>query len=379
MGACRCLKRYTHTSKPKYKNMTSTHTDCSSPSRKGKHLNESERQQIERWLKEKKSVREIAQLLQRHRSTIYREIKRGLTTKRNSDLSESQVYRAQRAEDDYQKNSGGGGPYLKLSWDSEECKKLQELMTTNELSPYAAMQILRENNPNINFSDRSLYNYINKYQYPISCSELPMRGRKRKSKTPCSKRLAHNNVKGESIEKRPVEANERSEVGHWEMDLVVGAKGGSKVLLVLTERKTRYEYVILLKDKTQKSVITALNKLERKYGAVKFRETFKTITCDNGSEFLDFTSLEKSCLNTSTRTKIYYAHPFASFERGSNENANRMIRRILPKSTIFDKLKQRDVSRLATWMNRYPRRIFDGRSAQQMARAEKLHFIKITV
>lgn len=357
--------------------MKSTQTHCSAPSRKGKHINQSERQQIEYWRLKGLSVTEVATLLQRHRSTIYRELKRGTVINKRSDWSEFPVYRAQRAQDDYSRNSGAGGPYLKLAWNSEEATRLHELMTIHHLSPYAAIKIARQEKLNINFSERSLYNYIHQYNYPIAEEQLPMKNKRKKGKKDSSARLAHHNVKGDSIEKRPVEINERNEVGHWEMDLVVGAKGGKKVLLVLTERKTRYEYILLLKDKSQKSVIRALNKIERQYGAKLFRETFKTITCDNGSEFLDFQSLEKSLFNKTRRTKLYYAHPFSSFERGSNENANRLIRRLLPKKTIFDTLSQEDINRLAEWMNRYPRRIFNGKSARHMARIENLHYIKL--
>ncbi|MBQ2944811.1 MAG: helix-turn-helix domain-containing protein [Ruminococcus sp.] len=104
--------------------MKSTQEDCIAPSRKSKHINESERQQIEHWRLKGVSVAEIAMLLQRHRSTIYRELKRGTVINKRSDLSEFSVYRAQRAQDDYTRNSGAGGPYLKLSWDSKEAKRL---------------------------------------------------------------------------------------------------------------------------------------------------------------------------------------------------------------------------------------------------------------
>ena len=95
--------------------MKSTQEDSTVPSRKGKHINESERQQIERWRLQGMSADEIATLLQRNRSTIYRELKRGTVTNIRSDKSEYQVYRAQRAQDDYLRNSGAGGPHLKLS------------------------------------------------------------------------------------------------------------------------------------------------------------------------------------------------------------------------------------------------------------------------
>ncbi|MBR5888362.1 MAG: helix-turn-helix domain-containing protein [Akkermansia sp.] len=95
--------------------MKSTQDDCIAPSRKGKHLNESERQQIERWLLKGLPVKQIATLLQRHPSSIYREIKRGTVTNIRSDLREYQVYRAQQAQEDYLCNCGASGPYLKLA------------------------------------------------------------------------------------------------------------------------------------------------------------------------------------------------------------------------------------------------------------------------
>ncbi|MBE6409703.1 MAG: IS30 family transposase, partial [Akkermansiaceae bacterium] len=74
------------------------------------------------------------------------------------------------------------------------------------------------------------------------------------------------------------------------------------------------------------------------------------------------------------RTKVYFAHPYSSFERGSNENANRLIRRFLPKGSTFDELSQRVVQRLARWMNKIPRKLFDGKSANEMVKALGLNF-----
>ncbi len=102
-----------------------------------------------------------------------------------------------------------------------------------------------------------------------------MKHKRKKRESGGATRLAHNDIRGENIEKRQAEVNDRNETGHWEMDLVIGAKGGKKVLLVLTERKTCYEYIILLKDKSQKSVIQSLNKIERKYGARCIQRDFR--------------------------------------------------------------------------------------------------------
>ena len=121
---------------------------------------------------------------------------------------------------------------------------------------------------------------------------------------------------------RPKDIRYRNEIGHWEMDTVVGAQGKSKQsFLVLTERKTRYEIVEILKEHTAAEVVRILDKLERKYTEKGFRQLFKTITVDNGTEFADFDGLKRSRRNKKDRTQIFYCHAYSSWERGSNENA----------------------------------------------------------
>jgi IS30 family transposase len=85
---------------------------------------------------------------------------------------------------------------------------------------------------------------------------------------------AGRNLKGESIDKRPKEANERKEYGHWEMDLIVSCRGGRGALLTMTERKTRQEIIIRLPDKTRRAVKRATDRLERRYGS-KFKENLR--------------------------------------------------------------------------------------------------------
>lgn len=143
----------------------------------------------------------------------------------------------------------------------------------------------------------------------------------------------------------------------------------------ITEGVSRYQNIALIKDKTQRSVIRAINSLERKLGKDAFSIIFKSITCDNGVEFQDFKGIEQSVYSKKKkRTKVYFAHPYSSFERGSNENANGLIRRFLPKGTTFDELSQRVVQRLARWMNKIPRKLFDGKSANEMVKALGLNF-----
>lgn len=89
-----------------------------------------------------------------------------------------------------------------------------------------------------------------------------------------------------------------------------------------------------------------------------FKNVFRSITVDNGCEFQDFNGIERSIYTKSKRTQVYYCHP-SSYERGSNENQNKLIRRHYPKGTSFDSLKQSDVDKLQGWINNYPRKIFD--------------------
>lgn len=149
-----------------------------------------------------------------------------------------------------------------------------------------------------------------------------------------------------------------------EMDTVVGGqKKGKACLLVLSERMTREEIVIKIKNKKASSVVHALNMLERKLGSRKFREKFKTITCDNGCEFMDAKGIEKSRYTKGNRTTLYYCHPYSSYERGTNENINRMIRRFFPKGINFDIVTQKEVTMVQDWINNYPRKIFGGLSS----------------
>lgn len=103
---------------------------------------------------------------------------------------------------------------------------------------------------------------------------------------------------------------------------------------------------------------------ERKYGERLFRDVFKTITVDNGVEFSDAEGLEKSRRNKKKRTKVYYCHPYSSCERGSNENANRLIRRHIPKGVNFDKKSKTEIKEIETWINNYPRKIFEYDTAE---------------
>lgn len=173
---------------------------------------------------------------------------------------------------------------------------------------------------------------------------------------------------GESIEQRPKEIDEREEFGHWEGDTVYSGKGKRKTtraLLTLTERKTRKEIIIAIPNRKAETVVKALDALERKLGARRFRAIFKSITFDNGTEFAAAEELERSCVNKRLpRTKVYFCHPYSSWERGTNENTNGMIRRRFPKGTNFAAVTNAQIAQAENWINNYPRKILGYKSSE---------------
>lgn len=335
-----------------------------------KHLNFNNRLQIEAWLKAGISKKEIAELLGVNLRTIYNELKRGQYEHLNSDYTTEMRYSPDIAERKYQENLRAKGAPLKIGNDHEYATYLEYKVSVEKYAPGAILGEIKRKGLQFNttISKQTFYRYIEQGVFlTITNQDLPVKRnkpdhqyRKVRQKRP---------PRGESIEKRPAEIAERVTFGHWEMDCVEGKKGTKKTLLVLTERKTRLEIIRLMKDKTAASVVKALNSIERQYGAERFSLMFKTITVDNGSEFSDYIGIEKSCLRKGSRTKVYFCHPYSSYERGSNENQNKMVRRHYPKGCDFTSIKPADIRKLENWINNYPRGIFDYYSSNDLYEA----------
>lgn len=155
-----------------------------------------------------------------------------------------------------------------------------------------------------------------------------------------------------SIEERSDEVNNRTAFGHWEIDTIVGKKESSSVLLSLDERLTRKRHLVKIPSRSSDAVRLGLEKIAEFYGD-SFETVFKTVTSDNGSEFADLDSyLPKS-------TQVYYAHPYSSYERGTNEKQNSLVRRFFPKGKSFDNITDEQVAFVEHWINNLPRKIFN--------------------
>lgn len=171
---------------------------------------------------------------------------------------------------------------------------------------------------------------------------------------------------GKTIDFRPEEVAGRSTPLHWEMDTVYSAKGSLPCLLTLTERKTLLEVIKPMRNRTQASLSTVWRVSQKDMEVKNFKEVFKSITVDNGMEFRDFAMIEKSIYSDNKVTSVYFAHPYRSGERGSNENQNRMIRRKIPKGDNIGLYSDKEIKEYTRWLNTYPRKKFKGKSSYDM-------------
>lgn len=341
--------------------------------KKGSHqLTRADRIKIEALLKEGLSKAKIAAHLGVHRSTIYNELKRGEYEHRNSDWTTEIRYSPDIAQEKAEENLKVRGTQLKIGNDIAYANYIEDKIVNEDYSPAAVLGELkaqgREDEFNTTVCVATLYSYIDKGVFlKLTNKNLPVKKNKKRGYKKVRKQQARA-AAGDSIEKRPEEIDQREEFGHWEMDSVIGKRGISKnVLLVLTERKTRDEIIFKLPDHTDEAVVAALDRLERRYGADMFKQIFKTITVDNGSEFADVNGLERSILEEGEkRTHLYYCHPYSSWERGTNEVTNKMVRRKVPKGTNFDDKTDEEIEEIENWINGYPRRIHGYRSAGEL-------------
>lgn len=320
---------------------------------KWKCFDRDRRMQLEALYRAGHTKKEMAAILGCHLSTIYRELNKGTTTFRDYQYRTVTFYSASRADAITTQRRSNCGASLKLPANPQLADYIRRRIKYYKYSPAAIAAELRNSDLGYVCKD-TIYRYIHKRYFDgLRMSDLPNKGKYKKKSAP---RPVKPNRYGRSIELRPPEIAARSSFGHWEMDSVVGTRTGSASLLVLTERSTRLELVFKMPDRTAASVHRVMDKLRRS-GA--FGSLIRTITMDNGAEFASVWNYEKYGIS------CYYCHPFCSSERGSNENANRLIRRWYGKGESLRAVTASDVLYVVRWMNTYPRAILGWKNASQ--------------
>nr|WP_121069156.1 IS30 family transposase [Maribacter vaceletii] len=297
--------------------------------KKNTRLTLKERIQIETLLNENKTKAYIAKALKRSQSTITREVNKWVDNKTDKYSAELAHW---NAKDDYLNKRNTD----KISTH----KKLRFYVFKGLLNNWTPEQIagrLKEKYPNdpiMSISHESIYRFI--YLKPQArlnkkLIQLLVRKKLRRIK-PKKKRGNGSKITNQvSIDNRPKHINLRKEVGHWEGDLMIG-KNQKSAIGNIVERKSRYTLIIKLKDRNAKEVAKMFSKKLNQLNPV-FK---KSMTYDNGIEMAKHQIITKK-----TGMKIYFAHPYSSWERGTNENTNGLIRRYLPKGTDFNEIDEK--------------------------------------
>lgn len=332
------------------------------------HIKWEDRLSIERMLKINTKPAQIAEALGVCVKTVYNELERGKCVQQTSEYEFVERYCADVAERKYQENLREKGPDIKLGKDFAFVEYIEDQIINKKRSPGAALAQIEIDGKEFDthICETTLYNWIYRGDVFLNLTEehLLYKGDHRKPEDRDRQKRARP-AKGDTIEERPQEVADRETFGNWEMDSIMGCKGSKAALVVLTERLTRYPLIVRVPDHTMASVVRALDRIERNMGAA-FRNVFKSITVDNGCEFQDCEGMERSKRARKPRTKIYYCHPYSAYERGSNENMNRIVRRFFPKGTNFDEVTAAEVAEVEEWLANYPRRILGWKTPQML-------------
>jgi len=332
-------------------------TNYSTTNQSYKHLSEAERGEIEAYLSVGLKPAEIARRLGRNRSTITREINRGSITqvkKVNGQKVYYQHYYADAAHNRY-RHAREASYYLKLDCVSDDflrefTESMREKPRVHSVDTFVHTYRLQHVDAVVP-STKTLYNYIHQGLLEIKVIDLPraVRIRKKFTKRPYTKKHL-----GKSIEERPEEINNRSRFGDWEIDSVLGGKTiGEPSILTLVERQTRYAVTKKLVEKKAEYVNQAVLECMKLY-------PIKSITADNGNEFSSLSKIEG--------LDVYFAHAYSSYERGTNENFNGLLREFIPKGCSLKELNQHLLEDYTKAINERPRRIHDYQSAKKSPR-----------
>lgn len=292
-----------------------------------KHLSREERYQIHSLLKAKQTISEIARLLGRHRSTISRELGRGRGLR---------GYRAEQA----------------CSKASERAKKSRNARRVDakvwaDVSFYLGLQWSPEQIASkLEVSHESVYLHV--YANKAAGGQLHknLRSQKPRRKRHLSGRDRRGQIPNRRpISERPEHIEQRRQVGHWEGDTVIGA-AHKQAIVTLVERKSGFAVLAKVSNKTTDLVRRAIEiKLKPLCSRVK------TLTVDNGKEFADHQAVDQAL-----GIQTFFADPYCSWQRGSNENFNGLLRQYIPKKRRMETVSEEELTMIENRLNHRPRK-----------------------
>ena len=327
-----------------------THTNSNTKGRTFTHLTEFERGQIAAYLEEDLALREIARRIGRDVSTISRERDRGTVQQIDTHRETYKKYFPDVGARVYEENRKNCGNHSKVMEAWEFNKFAEKMILEKKWSPDAVVgHAKRHEKFEYIPSTKTLYNWIDEGKLSVINMDLAMKLRR---STKSTKSQKNKKVLGKSIEERPESIETREEFGHWEIDTVEGHKSNDDALLTLIERKTRNKIIRRIPYNTASAVTDALQGIFEEHPEVQ--NVFKTITADNGSEFSELSELGKRF-----QIDVYFCHPYASWERGSNECHNGLMRRFIKKGQPIHSYSDEKIADVESWMNTLPRKILN--------------------
>lgn len=320
-----------------------------------KHLDLEERVKISVYLMEGYNPSQIARKLGRDRSTINREIKRGITFKGD--------YFAQSSHEKAKKR-------WKENHKAERIpdKKIREYIITclvdKRWSPEEISARMKlELGKSVSYETIYMWIYCEKSELTKYLTRKHSGRKKRNYLRKSKKTHIPNRI---AIETRPVEANKRQEFGHFEADTIV-SKQSKSALLVIADRLTRMVKIKKLARKTAEQASNAIIFALKNFNTVNL----STITYDNGSEFCYH---EK--VNQELKIKSFFCNPYHSWEKGTVENINGLIRRFFPKGTDFDTITDEQIQYVENWINNRPMKVLDWKTP--LEKFQELNLVALT-
>jgi len=281
---------------------------------------------------------EIARQLGRHRSTVGRELQRNAAPHDGWYRSRRAHQRAHARRWRSRRNSQFGP----VEWTRVE-RLLREEWSPEQVAGYLRRQ------GELSISHETIYRHVWRDWKRGGSLHLHLRGARKQ----CRKRYGRYDSRGRlagkrMIDQRPAVVQERRRIGDWEIDTMMGQSLGesSDCILTLVERKTGYVQIGKLAARTVEQASKATLALMRRHP-----QRFQTITSDNGTEFHGYAQIEAK-----SRVRFYFATPHHSWERGTNENTNGLIRQYLPKGQSMTSLTQAQCDAIATHLNNRPRK-----------------------
>lgn len=312
------------------------------------HLSIIERGQLETLQQLGWPLRKIADQLGRHHSTIAREIKRGCT---------ESGYKAEPAQQAYYDRRATCVPVGKYS--AELAVELGQQLIETWSPEQIAEKRRSEGKAFVCF--KTIYRWL--YRGLVAAGSVKVLRHKGKRQKPMETRGRF--LVGTPICHRPKEVRKRTSFGHWELDTVVSSRGNSRACAAtFIERKTRLYMAVKMPDRTAHSMEVAFGVVASQYP----QGTFKTATTDRGKEFACYSNLEAF-----HGINVYFADPYSSWQRGSNENGNGLLREFFPKGYDFAEVTDKQLAEAIRLINNRPRKCLGWRSAHEAFMDEVSH------